>query len=123
MHPRAPARCSQAAEVFVDRWVWGSVRLMNRSGGRKTLTAADLIATLKMHPCPESMQFFVEELQPAPPPPPPKAKASRGGKDDKKRKGAKQSAATAEPPEAAAEDGEAPPPAKKPRGRPPKAKA
>lgn len=76
----------QACEVFIDRSVWGTVRYMSRSG-RKVLNSDDLIAALKLHPSPEVMQFFVDELQPAPPPPPPKpTKPTAKGKKENKKK-------------------------------------
>jgi len=88
---------------------------MNRTS-RKTVTVADLIAALKLHPCPEVMQFFHEELQPAPPPAPPKAK-SKGAKEEKKR-GPKPKRPPAAAADAARDESEsAPPPAKRPRAR------
>ena len=71
---------SKAAEVFLERCMWGAVRYMQKQD-RKSIKPVDLVAALKLHPSPEVMQFFVEELAPAPPPPPPKP-----AKDDKKKK-------------------------------------
>ena len=66
-YARASAPSAQAAEVFLERCVWGVVRLMAPSG-RKTVTMNDLVGALKHHPCPESMQFFVGMRSSHPPP-------------------------------------------------------
>ena len=112
-------RCIQAAEVFLDRCVWGAVRLMNRTG-RKVVTVADLVSALKLHPCPEAMQYFVEELQPAPPPPPPKPPTA---KDNQKKKAPPPK--KGKPAEAAVEEAapEEPAPPEKKRAPPSKRKA
>jgi histone H3/H4 len=76
----------KAAEAFVERCVWGSVRAMERDG-RKTIKLADVTTAMRLHPTPESMQFFWEELQPAPPPPPvqPTGKKKAGGSGMKRK--------------------------------------
>ena len=76
---------SKACEVFIDRLTWGTMRYM-RSSGRKVLNAPDLVSALRLHPSPEVMQFFVEELAPAPPAPPPKPANAKGGKGKKENK-------------------------------------
>ena len=61
---------AKAAEIFLERCVWGAARVLGQTS-RKTLMAADVVSALRMHPIPESMQFFTEELGPEPPKPPP----------------------------------------------------
>lgn len=68
---------TKSVEFFLERCVWDAARVTAREG-RKTLSFKDVVTSMRQHPCPESMQFFVEEFQPKPDPPEPKKPASKG---------------------------------------------
>lgn len=61
---------AKAAEAFMERCAWAAVRMTGKES-RKTISVSNLVSSLKLHPIPEVVQFFVEELQPAPPKPQP----------------------------------------------------
>ena len=121
--------CSKAAELFVEKVLWATTKIMPTN--RSRIDKQHLNTALRTSSTPEAFQYFLEELQPAPPAPPEppprgnkkKAQAAKSSaskppsKEQKniKRKAKDESDAV---PQAEAEA----PPAKR-RGRPPRAKA
>ena len=58
----------KATETFLERCVWDAARVTSREK-RKTISFRDVVTSMRQHPCPESMQFFVGEPPRMPPPP------------------------------------------------------
>ena len=82
---REPTFCvAKGVEFFLERCVWDAARVTGREG-RKTISFRDLVTSMRQHPCPESLQYFVEEFQPKPDPPEPKAKQTGKRKSDAKK--------------------------------------
>lgn len=128
----------KAAELFLEKVTWATLRVMQRDS-RKTMLASHLTSALKLSSTPEAYQYFLEELQPAPPEPPEpppkgsKKKSAAKGAGAAKAVASDKAAAPAKPAaaakgkrkaaddnaaEAPAEASDAPPPAKRGPGRP-----
>eukprot|EP00326_Haptolina_ericina_P039743 CAMPEP_0181232816 /NCGR_PEP_ID=MMETSP1096-20121128/35967_1 /TAXON_ID=156174 ORGANISM="Chrysochromulina ericina, Strain CCMP281" /NCGR_SAMPLE_ID=MMETSP1096 /ASSEMBLY_ACC=CAM_ASM_000453 /LENGTH=209 /DNA_ID=CAMNT_0023327201 /DNA_START=6 /DNA_END=635 /DNA_ORIENTATION=+ len=58
---------TKATEQFLERATWEAAKATTRAQ-RKTIFCRDVVASMSEHPNPESMQIFIEELQPKPPP-------------------------------------------------------
>jgi histone H3/H4 len=97
----------KAGEAFLERAVWDAANVTRREN-RKRIDMRDLLQSMRVHPCPEAMQFFWEELQPEPPKveAKPKSKASAKRKAPASKGGASKRAAKQETP--AEEPAEAP---------------
>ena len=58
---------TKSTETFLERCVWDAARVTSREK-RKTIMFRDVVASMRQHPCPESMQFFVGMRSSHPPP-------------------------------------------------------
>jgi len=79
MSKEATFAIGKATETFLERCVWEAARVTHREG-RKTISFKDVVNSMRQHPIPEALQFFVEEFQPEPPKMEPKAKGKAGTK-------------------------------------------
>lgn len=58
MSKEATFAIGKATETFLERCVWEAARVTHREG-RKTISFKDLVNSMRQHPIPEALQFFV----------------------------------------------------------------